>query len=204
MTNLQMLNLNDLATGGNPGITAEKGAALAQAAAVCLEEQGHQEGTLFTILGNVSNRTCPLAWPPVNLQGRRTWNDDQEATAEGASGIAALLANREIGHQVILRSRKSTPQDPTGFDYWLGDDNIANVSDAERTATESLALQLADDNLVARARMEISGIRQGSDTAIRARTRLKLNQMNVSDELGLPGYATVVEFGRPLAEVRRK
>ena len=199
-----MLDLNDLAGGGNPGITAEKGAGLTQAAAVCLEEQGHQQGALLTIRGNVSNRTCPLAWPPVNLQDRRTWNDDQEATAEGASGIAALLANRAIGHQVILRSRKSTPQDPTGFDYWLGDDNIANMSDAERTATESLAFQLADDNLVARARMEISGIRQGSDTAIRARTRRKLDQMNVSDELGLPGYATVVEFGRPLAEVRRK
>ena len=199
-----MLDLNDLAVGGNPGITAEKGAALAQAAAVCLEEQGHQQGTLLTVRGNVHDADYPLAWPPTTTQARRTWNDDQEATAEGASGIAALLANREIGHQVILRSRKSTPQDPTGFDYWLGDDNIANMSDAERTATESLAFQIADANLVARARMEISGIRQGSDAVIRARTRLKLNQMNVSDELGLPGYVTVVEFGNPLAEVRRK
>ena len=138
-----MLDLNELAAGGNPAITAEKGAALAQAGAVCLESQGHSQGTPLTIRGNVSNRTCLLAWPSVNSQDRRTWNDDQEATAEGASGIAALLANREIGHQVILRSRKSTPQDPTGFDYWLGDDNIADMSDAERTATESLAFQLA-------------------------------------------------------------
>ena len=202
--NRQMLNLNELADGGNPAITVEKGAALAQAGATCLESQEHNQGTLLTVRGNVINRTYPLAWPPVNAKTRRTWNDDQEATAEGASGIAALLANREIGHQVILRSRKSTPQDPTGFDYWLGDDDKANMSDAEQTATESLAFQLADDNLVARARMEISGIRQGSDAAIKARTQLKLNQMNVSDELGLPGYAAVVEFGRPLAEVRRK
>ena len=199
-----MLDLNDLAAGGNPGITAQKGAAIAQAGAVCLESQGHNQGALLTVRGNVSNGTYPLAWPPVEAQARRTWNDDQEATAEGASGIAALLANREIGHQVILRSRKSTPQDPTGFDYWLGDDDIATMSDSERAATESLAFQLADDGLVARARMEVSGIRQGDESRINVRTRLKLHQMNVSDELGLPGYAVVVEFGRPVAEVRRK
>lgn len=204
MTNLQMLNLNDLATGGNPGITAEKGSALAQAAAVCLEEQGHNQGTLFTIRGNVSNRTCPLAWPPANSQGRRTWNDAQEATAEGASGIAALLANREIGHQVILRSRKSTPQDPTGFDYWLGDYDIINMSDVERRITDNLAIFLEDDGIAVRARAEVSGIRNGYDYTVNRRVDEKLEQMGRSDHLGIPAYAIVVEFGRPLAVVSEK
>ena len=199
-----MLDLNNLAAGGNPGITAEKGAGLAQAAAVCLEEQGHQQGTLLTIRGNVHNGDSPLSWPPATPQAHRTWNDNDEATEEGAAGIATLLANRDIGYLVILRSRKSTPQEPTGFDYWLGDGDIGNMSDAERLATESLAIMLADDNLVARSRMEVTGIRNGDDTTIRARTRRKLRQMNPSDAMGLPGYATVVEFGRPLAESSRK
>lgn len=199
-----MLDLKDLAAGGNPGITAEKGAGLAQAAAVCLEEQGHQQGTLLTVRGNVHNGNRPVAWPPATPQARRTWNDNDESTEEGAAGIATLLANREIGQQVILRSRKSTPQEPTGFDYWLGDDDIANMSDAERTVTESLAGMLADHNLVARSRMEVSGIRNGDDRAVRARVGRKLRQMDPSDPTGLPGYAIVVEFGQPLAEVRRK
>lgn len=199
-----MLDLNDLALGGNPGITAEKGAGLAQAAAVCLEEQGHQQCSLLTVRGNVHNADHPVSWPPATPQAHRTWNDNDESTEEGAAGIATLLANREIGQQIILRSRKSTPQELTGFDYWLGDDDTANMSDAERTATGSLAAILSDPNLVARSRMEVSGIRNGDDRIVRARVGRKLRQMDPSDHTGLPGYAIVVEFGQPLAEVRRK
>ncbi len=199
-----MLDLNNLAVGGNPGITAEKVAGLAQAAAVCLEEQGHKQGASLIVRGNVHNGDCPLAWPPVTTQAQRTWNDDDEATEDGSAGIATLLANQVIGQQVILRSRKSTPQEPTGFDYWLGDDDMANMSDAERSTTESLAGILTDPNLVARSRMEVSGIRNGDDRTVQARIRRKLRQIGPSDPTGLPGYAIVVEFGRPLAEVRRK
>lgn len=197
------LDLNALTAGGNPGITPEKGAELAQAGAVCLEEQGHAPGAQLTVRGDYGN-SYQLAWMPVTPQARRTWNDDDEATEDGAAGISVLLANREIGQAVIARARKSSPQQPTGFDYWLGDDRIDNISDAERAATESLADVLADNNLVARSRLEVSGIRNANDSVIRARVRRKLRQMRPSDALGLPGYAIVVEFGRPLAEVRRK
>lgn len=197
------LDLNALTAGGNPGITPEKGAELAQAGAVCLEEQGHAPGTQLTVRGDYGN-SYRLAWTPVTPQARRTWNDDDEATEDGAAGISVLLANREIGQAVIARARKSSPQQPTGFDYWLGDDQTDNMSDAEQAATESLADVLADNNLVARSRLEVSGIRNANDSVIRARVRQKLRQMRLSDALGLPGYAIIVEFGRPLAEVRRK
>ena len=198
-----MLDLNDLAAGGNPGITAEKGAELAQAGAVCLESQGHNNGVPLTVRGSFNN-SYRLAWVPVTRQAIRTWSDDDEATEDGAASISVLLANREIGQQVILRCRKSTPQNPTGFDYWLGDDNADKMSDAERAATESLADILANGNLVARSRMEVSGIRNGNDSIVQTRVRRKLRQMNPSDTTGLPGYATVVEFGQPLAAVGRK
>ena len=198
-----MLNLNELAAGEHPGITAEKGAELAQAGAVCLEERGHAQGVMLTVRGSVSN-SYRLAWTPVTPQARRTWADDDEATEDGAACIAALLANREIGQAVVVRAAKSTPQQPAGFDYWLGDDNIANMSEAERAATDSLATFLDDGGLVVRTRLEVSGIRNDNDAVIRTRVRRKLRQMDRSDTLGLPAYATVVEFGRPLAEVRRK
>lgn len=194
-----MLDLNDLTTGDNPGITAEKGAELAQAGAVCLESQGHQQGAALNIRGDVPTSVLPLIWPPVTPQASRTWFDTDEATEDGAAGIAILLVNREIGQQVILRSYKGT-----GFDYWLGDENTTNASDTELAATQSLAPILDDAKLVARSRMEVSGIRNGDDVIVRTRVERKLRQMDRSDTTGLPGYAAVVEFGRPLAEVRRK
>ena len=198
----ELLELNDLTAGNNPGITPEKGADLAQAGAVCLEAQGHAPGEHLTVRYDYDNRYL-LGWPPVTPQARRTWNDDSEATEDAAAGISVLLANRLIGQAVIARARKSSPQQPTGFDYWLGDDRIDDISDAERAATESLADVLADNNLVARSRLEVSGIRNANDSVIRARVRRKLRQMRPSDALGLPGYAIIVEFGRPLAEVRK-
>ena len=200
---LATLNLNDLAAGHNPGITSEKGAALAQAGAICLESQGHNQGTPLAVRGDF-DATYQLSWVPVSQQSRRTWNDDSEATEDGAAGIAILLANREIGQMVVLRSRKSSPEQPTGFDYWIGDNRTERISDAERYATESLADILGDASLVVRMRMEVSGIRRGNGTDIMTRVGHKLRQMSRSDALSLPAYAIVVEFGRPVAEVRVK
>ena len=197
------LDLNDLTAGDNPGITPEKGSELAQAGAVCLEAQGHATGAHLTVHGDYDN-CYQLAWTPATPQARRTWNDDDEAIEDAAAGISVLLANRIIGQAVIVRARKSSPQHSTGFDYWLGDDRADDMTDAERAATESLSHTLYDANLVARSRLEVSGIRNGNDSVIKARVRRKLRQMRPSDALGLPGYAIIVEFGHPLAEVKRK
>lgn len=198
-----MLDLNHLGLGNHPGISSAKGAELAEAGAVCLEERAHRQGVAFTVQGAV-DRIYRLVWAPVTPQMQRTWADHQEATEDGAACIAAILADKEIGQTVIIRARKSTVQQPTGFDYWLGDDNIAEMSASERLATESLRNLLAHDNLVARTRLEVSGIRNGNDAMVEQRVQRKLAQMNNSDILGLPAYAIVVEFGRPQAKLRRK
>ena len=193
-----MLDLNDLDTDDIPGITRERGNDLAQAGAVCLEKQGHSQRAPFTVRGSF-RKVYTLVWPPATDQAKRTWNDLAEAAEHGAAGIAALLAIREVGYSPLLRSRKRT-----GFDYWLGDRDLSNVSEAERTATMRLREELRDDTLVVRVRLEVSGINNGDDRRVRARRNARLRQMSRSDTSGLPAYVVVIEFGRPLAEVRQK
>lgn len=55
-----------------------------------------------------------------------------------------------------------------------------------------------------KARLEVSGIRNGDQKIIKARVREKLTQTEVSDKTRLPAYVVVVEFGRPVAEVRQR
>ena len=193
-----MLDLNDLDTDDIPGVDRQKGNDLAKAAAVCLEDQGHAPGVQLTVRG-MSDGKYTLTWPLVTAQNWRTRADESEATEDGAAGISILLAIRQIGYTVIARSRRGT-----GVDYWLGNDDNASVTTAERAMTDEMGDWLQDDSLVVRGRMEVSGILQGSDSQIRSRVRSKLGQTDRSDITGLPVYVIVVEFGRPLAEVREK
>ena len=72
----------------------------------------------------------------------------------------------------MRRSRKGT-----GFDYWLG---------------------LKGDRLFQHsARLEVSGIRQGSDEAVQKRVNQKVAQTKRSDNLKLAAFIVVVEFGIP-------
>ena len=192
-----MLDLRDLDTGNIPGVDRQKGSDLAKAAAVCLEAQKHAPGVQLTVRGT-SSSGYPVTWPVVTAQSRRSRADLQEATEHGAAGIAILLAILEIGHTVILRSRKST-----GIDYWLGDDDDSNASSVEKIVTAELQALLEDDALIVKGRMEVSGILQGNDSDIATRSREKLSQTNRSASSLLPAYVIVVEFGRPLAEVTR-
>ena len=115
-------------------------------------------------------------WPGVTAQAYRAWQDEEEATEYGASGIAILLANRILGYAVMSRSRKGT-----GFDYWLGRDTARPPFQDE-------------------ARLEVSGIRRGDATDVRKRVAEKRRQV-ASAPSSLPGFVIVVEFSEPLAKV---
>ena len=176
-----MLDLNGLSN-GLPAITPALGGAMAEAAGVCLESQGHRHGVHLRAIGHL-NATHSLDWPPIGDQERRTWADLQEATEYGATAIAALLAKQELGYAVVERSAKGT-----GIDYWLGDD-------AEGPPFQN------------KARLEVSGILrvEGSarnvETAVARRVRAKQRQTQ-SSRGALPACVIVVEFGSPLAEVQ--
>ena len=172
-----MLNLNDLGAGDIPAITPEVGNALAEAASICLESQRHTQGVELTVRG-YSDNVHVLTWNPVAAQARLSWNDPNYATEKGAEGIAILLAKAEFGYSIIRQSWKGT-----GFDYWMG--------------------EASDEGFIDKAGLEISGIRNGDDRAIRARVIQKLRQADRSANSGLRTYVIVVEFGRPVAEVQK-
>ena len=111
---------------------------------------------------------------------RRCWNDDEVATEYGAYGIATLLVPRITNLQVVERSKKGT-----GFDYWLG----------SSMETETLFQN--------KARLEVSGIRAGSEATIVGRVRKKLGQ-TVKSDAALSVMVIVVEFSGPQSRVAKR
>ena len=174
-----MLGLNDLATGNIPAITQALGAMLAEAAGVCLESQGHTVGNTVLVVSGYVSKTHSLNWNPTTPQAHRAYRNKNRATEHGAEGVAILIAHRELEHTVIEASWIGT-----GFDWWLGEEN--------------------DETFQRKGRLEVSGIRRGSDRDIDARASEKLTQTARSDDTGLPAYVIVVEFGRPAAKVVEK
>ena len=163
---------------GFPALSVAKGQALAEAAAICLEHQRHKPGTSLTVSGMTATRRR-LVWPAVTQQMRMTHNDLQEATEDGACAIAISLARELTGLNVIERSRKGT-----GFDYWLGND--------------------AGTLFQNKSRLEVSGILNGDKMTIARRLRQKLVQTKRSDDLNLPAFVCVVEFGTPQAQLVKR
>ena len=168
------LNLNDLPQ-DHPGI----GNALAQAGAICLESQHHTPGVLLSVRGSgITANGYHLDWTPGDARDNAMWQYNR-ATEMGAEAVAILLVKSATPYQDVQASTLGT-----GIDYWLGD---------------------GSDMLFQRkARLEISGIRNGSDADIARRSAAKLRQTRQSDDTQIPAYVVVVEFGRPLAEVHQR
>lgn len=179
MKKLQKLVITDLSQ-GLPAITPSFGAALAEACAVCLEEQNHSQGVAITVDGDFKAK-FELYWQPVTEQMLRCWNDEEFTTEQAAYGIAFLILRELTDLTVIERSRKGT-----GFDYWLG------YLDTD----EELPFQ-------DKVRLEVSGIRKGNLARVKARVKQKKEQTKVSDGI-FPAYIIVVEFSTPLSCVERR
>jgi hypothetical protein len=170
----QSLDLNRLKM-GMTALTAASGTRLAEAASVCLEEQGHDLNPSLIVTGTGAG-TWAMARLAVDATMRACYDDPDEATEEGACAIAILLAEAITGFQVVRRSRKRT-----GYDYCLG----------------------TRDSLDFSARLEVSGIREGTDSMVKARSKQKREQTRQSDSTqgDLPAYAVIVEFSKPQAVV---
>ena len=165
---------------GLPAITPSFGAALAEACAICLEEQSHCQGVQISVDGDF-RATFELYWQTITDQMLRCWNDREFTTEQAAYGIAFLLIIKLTDFTVIERSRKGT-----GFDYWLGVEDNTN--------------ELPFQNKV---RLEVSGIREGDDRRIKARDKQKVEQTKASDGT-FPAYIVVVEFSKPLSFMVKK
>jgi hypothetical protein len=172
-----VLTLEDLLE-GFPHIPPEGGSVLVQSAVLSLEGQGHHSGALLTVQGSFTT-AFRLQWSmDVTEAMRRYWNDPDETVEQGACALALLMLRSLAGLTVLERSRKGT-----GFDWWLA----------------------AQDNLFqAAARLEVSGIMQGSARRVNGRLKERIAQTERSDPSGLTAYVAVVEFGVPTAKVIRR
>jgi hypothetical protein len=178
---MKCLDLTTLQS-GLPAITPAYGSSLAEAAAVCLDDQGHSSGSILEVIGE-NNASYQLTWPVVTDQMLRCWNDREYATEQAAYAIAFLLIQETIGFTVVRRSRRGT-----GYDYLLGN---------------ALAPIQGDNYLANLARLEVSGIRSGTISQIKSRVKLKLEQVRPTDG-SLPAYIVVVEFSHPFAQIAYK
>lgn len=175
----ETLDIGSLSKDFRPGITEIIGAYMAEAIAVCLDSESHKLEALLTLRGS-AERKFALYFGPVTDRMRSGHNDREVATENGAYGISILLIDFITDLTVIERSRKGT-----GFDYWLG------------------LKESGGPYFQRKARLEVSGIRRGTDGAVDARVKTKLLQTRRSDG-ALPAYISVVEFGAPKAKVVMK
>lgn len=166
---------------GLPAVTSALGTTMAEAGAVCFVDQEHKNGVELHLSGTFVKK-FKVFWPELTDQMLRCWDDPEDATEHAACGIAFLLVRSLTDFTIIRRSRKGT-----GFDYWLG----------YQESEDELPFQN-------KARLEISGIRNGSNSQVNLRVRKKLEQVKPTDNLGLPGYIVVVEFGAPQAQMVQK
>lgn len=162
-------------TNGMPGLDCDKARDLVTAACVCLDHNRHRSGVRLVVTGDI-RRARSILFDSPSEQQRATHADLEEATELGASAVAIVVVCAETGLDVVGRARKKT-----GIDYWLG--HVRGEF---------------------RARLEVSGILNGTDREIRRRLARKLSQMEQSDATDLPGHAVVVEFNRPRAHVESK
>ena len=170
-----ILRMESILQQNHPGISPIAAKMLIETATLCLTESNHDsKGTALEVRGYFQTRTN-LGWRAPHRQAAASWDRD-EATEYGATGIAVLLVDHLTGERIIQRSRKGP--DP-GFDYWLGEGR-----DGFKNAT----------------RLEVSGIRQGSESQIRSRLSEKLRRMKESGGAHPAGYVFVTEFSRPVLE----
>ena len=162
---------------GMPGMEPALGEGCAHAASVCLEHHRHRpDETQLTVDGS-RHAIYDLTWAPATDQVRRSWADLQEATESGATGIAALLVQDLSGYEILQRSWKGT-----GFDYWIG-----------APGKQDLMFQN-------KARLEVTGILNGTDGEISTRLKQKLDRF-AEHPHDLPAMVVVVEFGTPRSRI---
>lgn len=162
---------------GMPGLTPAWGGVMAEAASVCLESQGHGLWVDLKVEGEFREEFI-VERLGISVQMRNAHRNEEKTTEHGAYGIALLTLVQLTGQTVLSQSWKWT-----GFDYTFGSEQ---EEDLFQEAT----------------RLEISGIRQGTERAIRTRVQEKLTQMRSRRSSGLArSLVAIVEFSRPYVRI---
>ncbi len=163
---------------GFPGVSPVTAAHLYEAFMVCMNHHLHPQEVSLSVDGQKEN--VVVKWENAcDDTILRTYADIQYTTEHGAVCLALMLTSAFTPYTIIERSRKGT-----GFDYWLGE-------------KDSVLFQK-------KARLEVSGILQGDDTAMMNRFNAKVIQTEQSDDTALPAYISIIEFSRPKAIFKTK
>lgn len=159
---------------GLPGLSKVSGQHLYEGCVVCLSRQNHSySGTSMELIGD-NNLIANLIWENIfDDQLDRTWKDQFYATEHGAVCISILIALKLTNYTIIEKSARKN-----GFDYWLG--------------------EKGDLLFQRKARLEVSGIFNGTDKDVSKRFKVKIKQTDQSDSLKIPAYVGIVEFSKPI------
>ncbi len=168
-----------------PDLAVGKASMMKEACVWCLFKCGHSNGVpLFSIFCDDS-RCYKIQWDESEIDEVKvikSYNLD-DAVEFGAEAVTFLLIRDQTSYTAIERSVKGT-----GIDYWLGyksEDPNSLFSNTD-------------------ARLEVSGIlkEKGSNT-VKKRLKTKINQTKPTDKT-FPVYVSIVEFGKPKAEMVKK
>jgi hypothetical protein len=171
------INLEEI-TRGYCGLTKEWGAFLLQGCIATLSRHDHPKDFQMELTG-ARRKTIRFKyrWKRRMRQIFRSWGNQKQATEFGAACIGILLALKFEQYEVIESSMIGS-----GIDYWIG------FSDRKGILFQK------------KARLEVSGIFEGSQAELDNRFNEKCGQTRVSDDSGLPAFISVTEFSRPVSK----
>jgi hypothetical protein len=165
-----------------PGLAEGKASMMREACVWCLLECGHSSGVPLASSLYDESRCYRLCWNEgtiENVKLFKSYNID-DAVEFGAEAVTLLLIREQTPFTTIERAVKGT-----GIDYWLGFES------------DNPTALFSDTN----ARLEVSGIlRESSSNTVKARIGKKLKQTKPTDDR-FPVYISIIEFGKPKAEM---
>lgn len=179
------VNLNvdslELLLEGSRGVNREMLAYHSQAAALCLQKQGHNSPKEGKVGGDWSG-PMSISWKRKEQKSLENVWENEHATELGATVIAlSLVAHKN--YKVSKRAQRRDSNRRTGFDYWL-ENNSNNPSGFED-----------------RVRLEVSGILRGTGGQINQRVREKAKRIQRLDNPDYRAIILIVEFSNPRVQV---
>jgi len=160
------------------GITNAIGTFLAEAAAYCLDAQGHQSGVILKVIGDFENEFS-LHWTTtIDEKVKKAWADEKEATEYAATAIAILLTLKLTGYVIYKRLRQGERAD-----YFLVKRDMS-------------------DKLNSNALLEVSGIfEEHAKNTINARVNIKKENIDKIPNREKTAVIIVVAFNNAKAKI---
>ena len=152
----------------HPGITGAVCEAFTEAAEVCLSRHHTGPETIFEVECCGGGGARVLTWQGPSEAAQRAWNNDDDATRDGAYIVSVAAVEHEMGLVALRRAETRT-----GADYYLAPAKGDGFEDAFR--------------------LEVSGVDHGDASEVRRRLKKKERQAAEGDS-PLPAFASVVGF----------